>query len=333
MTHATNNAQFDVTGIGNAIVDVLAQSQDDFLQKHEMAKGGMALIDAKQAEHLYREMGAAIEQSGGSAANTMAGIASLGGKGAYIGKVGNDSLGEAFAVDMRRTGTHYETSPLIQGPGTARCLIFVTPDAQRTMNTYLGASVELTPEDIEQEVIKSSKVTYLEGYLFDPPHAKQAFIKAAEIAHGAGREVALSLSDSFCVDRHRQEFLELVDHHIDILFANDQEIMSLYQCDSFDEAVRHVRGKCNLAALTRSAQGSIVVSGTETVQVGAQPVEQVLDTTGAGDLYAAGFLFGHTHGRPLAECGQLGSIAAAEIISHFGARPEANLSELMGARL
>ncbi|MEN9578378.1 MAG: hypothetical protein RJA70_1387 [Pseudomonadota bacterium] len=321
-------AKYDVTGIGNAIVDVLARSTDEFLASHQMTKGGMALIDAAKADQLYSELTSAIEQSGGSVANTMAGIASLGGRGAYIGKVRNDALGEAFASDMRLGGTHFETAPLKQGAGTARCIILVTPDAQRTMNTFLGASVELTPADIDPVVIQQSQVTYLEGYLFDPPHAKQAFIRAAELAHAAGREVALSLSDSFCVARHRAEFLDLVHQHIDILFANEHEITSLYECDSFDQAMQQVRGRCKVAALTRSAAGSVIVSGEQAVEVGAAPVRQVLDTTGAGDLYAAGFLYAYTRGRPLAHCGRLGAIAAAEVISHFGARPETDLKEL-----
>lgn len=322
------SAKYDVTGIGNAIVDVLARSTEEFLAAHQMTKGGMALIDAAKADQLYGELSSVIEQSGGSAANTMAGIASLGGSGAYIGKVKNDALGEAFASDMRGGGTYFETAPLKEGPGTARCIILVTPDAQRTMNTFLGASVELTPADIDPRVIQETQVTYLEGYLFDPPHAKQAFIRAAEIAHAAGREVALSLSDSFCVARHRPEFLDLVHQHIDILFANEHEIMSLYECSSFETAARLVRGRCKIAALTRSAAGSVIISGDETVEVAAAPVKQVLDTTGAGDLYAAGFLYGLTRGRSLGHAGQLGSVAAAEVISHFGARPEANLKEL-----
>lgn len=327
-----NEAKFDVTGIGNAIVDVLCQTDDAFLARHAMAKGGMALIDSATADRLYREMPNGVEQSGGSAGNTMAGIASFGGRGAYIGKVKNDSLGEAFSGDLRRGGIHFETAPLTQGPGTARCLIFVTSDAQRTMNTYLGACVELSPADIEAQTIQNSLVTYLEGYLWDPPSAKEAFVKAAEIAHGAGRQVALSLSDAFCVDRHRGEFLDLVGDHIDVLFANEDEIKSLYQCDRFEDAVSAVRGKCKLAALTRSAAGSVLVSANDAISVPAAAVEHVRDTTGAGDLYAAGVLHGYTRGRPLAECGRLGALAAAEVISHFGARPELPLSDL-AARL
>lgn len=324
-----SNAKFDVIGVGNAIVDVLAKTDDGFLKEQAMAKGGMTLIDEAQANSLYSLMQGGVEQSGGSVANSMAGIASLGGRGAYIGKVGNDSLGEAFAKGMRDGGTHFETKPLVQGPATARCLIFVTPDAQRTMNTYLGASVELTPDDIQDDLVQDSQITYLEGYLFDPPLAKQAFIKAAQVAHAAGREVSLSLSDTFCVDRHRAEFLELVEHHVDVLFANEQEIVSLYQTQSFDDAVAKVRGKCRLAALTRSEAGSLLVTPDETVSVEAEPVAEVLDTTGAGDLYAAGLLFGRTRGKSLAECGKLGAIAAAEVISHFGARPEQSLSQLI----
>jgi sugar/nucleoside kinase (ribokinase family) len=327
-----NNAKFDVTGIGNAIVDVLTEADDAFLEARDMVKGSMRLIDAARADELYRDMSAAIEQSGGSVANSMAGIASLGGTGAYIGKVRNDALGKSFTTDMRQVGIRFDTEPLTSGPGTARCLIFVSKDAQRTMNTYLGASVELTPNDVDAAVIQASAVTYLEGYLYDPPQAKQAFVKAAQIAHAAGREVCLSLSDAFCVARHREEFLALVRDHIDILFANEQEITSLYQC-SFDEAVGHVRGKCRIAILTRSSHGSLLVTDEQALAIAAEPVQRVLDTTGAGDLYAAGFLFGYTRGRPLGECGRLGSLAAAEVIAHFGARPECDLREWVESKL
>jgi sugar/nucleoside kinase (ribokinase family) len=323
-----NPASLDVTGIGNAIVDVLAQADDGFLARQKLVKGTMALIDAARAEALYGAMAPAIEVSGGSAGNTLAGIASLGGQGAYIGKVADDELGRVFAHDLRAIGVRYDTAPLKQGAPTARSLILVTPDAQRTMNTFLGASVELGPEDIAPELITAAQVTYLEGYLFDPPRAQAAFRKAAELAHGAGRKVALSLSDPFCVDRHRPEFRDLVAGHVDILFANEVEIGSLYETRDFDTALRAVRGHCEIAALTRSEKGSVIVTADAAHTVAAEKVAKLVDTTGAGDLYASGFLFGLTHGRDLATCGRLGSLCAAEAISHYGARPEASLKDL-----
>jgi sugar/nucleoside kinase (ribokinase family) len=318
----------DVVGIGNAIVDVLVPSDDRFLSKHDLHKGTMALIDEARADALYRAMGSGVEASGGSCGNTMAGIASLGGKGAYIGKVRNDQLGGVFAHDLRAIGVTFDTAPLTRGPSTARCLILVTPDAQRTMNTYLGACVELGPEDIDPALIESAQVTYLEGYLFDPPRAKEAFRKAAKIAHDAGRKVSLSLSDPFCVDRYRDEFRELVANHVDILFANESEICSLYQVNDFEQAVNRVRGQCDIAALTRSEQGSLIVTSDREHKIAAHKPERVLDSTGAGDLYAAGFLYGLTNGKDLSTCGKLGSLAAAEAISHYGARPETPLKDL-----
>jgi sugar/nucleoside kinase (ribokinase family) len=318
----------DVVGIGNAIVDVLVPSDDRFLSKHDLHKGTMALIDEARADALYRAMGSGVEASGGSCGNTMAGIASLGGKGAYIGKVRDDQLGGVFAHDLRAIGVKFDTAPLTRGPATARCLILVTPDAQRTMNTYLGACVELGPEDIEPDLIANAQVTYLEGYLFDPPRAKEAFRKAAKIAHDAGRKVSLSLSDPFCVDRYRDEFRDLVANHVDILFANESEICSLYQVNDFDDAVTRVRGQCDIAALTRSEQGSLIVTSDREHRVAAHKPERVLDSTGAGDLYAAGFLYGLTNGKNLETCGKLGSLAAAEAISHYGARPETPLKDL-----
>jgi sugar/nucleoside kinase (ribokinase family) len=293
----------------------------------------MTLIDAVQAETLYGAMGPGIEISGGSVANTMAGFASLGGKGAFFGKVKDDQLGQVFRHDIRAAGVAYGTRPANDGPPTARCLIFVTPDAQRTMQTFLGASVAFGPEDVDAKTVQAAQVTYLEGYLWDPPRAKEAFVKAAELAHKAGRKVALSLSDPFCVERHRAEFHRLVDGHVDILFANEIEIMSLYQVDSFDAALQAVRGRCEIAALTRSAKGSVLMRGNEVHVVDPEPVKQVIDTTGAGDLYAAGVLFGLTHGKDLATAGRIGSIAAAEAISHMGARPETPLKDLVKKRL
>lgn len=327
------NASYDVVGIGNAIVDVIAHADDAFLEAEGLPKGAMTLIDTDQAEALYAKMAPGIEASGGSAANTMAGIASLGGSGAFFGKVRDDQLGEVFRHDIRAIGVDFDSPAATDGPPTARCLILVTPDAQRTMNTFLGACVDLGPEDVDPDTVKAAQVTYLEGYLWDPPRAKEAFIKAAEIAHGAGRKVALSLSDPFCVDRHRAEFRDLVDGHVDILFANEEEIKSLYEADSFDATLQEVRGKCEIAALTRSEKGSVIVAGDEMHVVDAEPVEKVVDTTGAGDLYAAGFLFGVTHGYGLAKAGRIAGIAAAEAISHMGARPEVSLKDLVKARL
>jgi sugar/nucleoside kinase (ribokinase family) len=318
----------DVVGIGNAIVDVLVPTDDSFLSKHDLHKGTMALIDEKRADALYAAMGAGVEASGGSCGNTMAGIASLGGRGAYIGKVRNDKLGDVFAHDLRKIGVKFDTKAITHGPATARCLILVTKDAQRTMNTYLGACVELGPEDIEPALIASAQVTYLEGYLFDPPRAKEAFRKAAKIAHDAGRKVSLSLSDPFCVDRYRDEFRELVANHVDILFANEVEICSLYQVNDFEQALNHVRGNAELAVLTRSEEGSVVVTRDREHRIPVHKAERVVDSTGAGDLYAAGFLYGLTNGKDLPTCGKLGSLAAAEVISHYGARPETSLKEL-----
>ncbi|HUJ97072.1 MAG TPA: adenosine kinase [Stellaceae bacterium] len=321
-------AALDVVGIGNAIVDVIAQADDFFLERQGLRKGSMQLIDAARAEELYAAMGPALEMSGGSAGNTMAGIASLGGKGAYIGKVSEDELGHVFAHDMRAIGVRFDAAPLRGGAPTARSLILVTPDAQRTMNTFLGACVELGPEDISAELIASAQVTYLEGYLFDPPRAKAAFQKAAELAHAGGRKVSLTLSDAFCVERYRAEFRALIEGHIDILFANEGEITALYGTKDFDAALHAVRGHCEVAALTRSEKGSVILAAEETHWIAAAKVEKLVDTTGAGDLYASGFLFGLTHGRDLASCGRLGSLAAAEVIGHFGARPETSLKAL-----
>jgi sugar/nucleoside kinase (ribokinase family) len=318
----------DVVGIGNAIVDVLTHCKEEDLARLELVKNAMTLIDADTADALYEQMGSGMEMSGGSAGNTMAGIAALGGKGAYIGKVRDDQLGTVFRHDIRAIGVEFNSSPASGGTPTARCLIFVTPDGHRTMNTFLGACTELGPDDIDEDLIKSAKVTYMEGYLWDRPEAKDAFVKAAKIAHEAGRQVSITLSDSFCVDRHRDSFRDLVHNHIDILFANEAEIISLYEVETFEEALSEVRKHCKIAALTRSEKGSVIVSGNEVIEVAAEPVERVVDTTGAGDLFASGFLFGYTQGFDLGKCGRLGSICAAEIISHMGARPDADLKEL-----
>ena len=320
--------RFDVTAIGNAIVDVLAQAEDALLAEHDLPKGAMNLIDAPTAEKLYAIMGPGKEASGGSAGNTIAGIAALGGKTAYIGKVAKDQLGEVFTHDIRAVGVTYDTTPLVGGLPTARSLIFVTPDAQRTMQTFLGATTQLGPEDLNLEYITASKVLYLEGYLWDQPRAKTAMRDAAIKAREAGAKVSLTLSDAFCVDRFRAEFIELVDNHVDILFANESEIMSLYQTDTFDAALQAVRGRCEIAVLTRSEKGSVVASGAEVHVIDAEPGVEVVDTTGAGDAYAAGFLYAYTQGRDLATCGRLGGSMAAEVISHYGARPLADVRAL-----
>jgi sugar/nucleoside kinase (ribokinase family) len=321
-------ASFDVTAIGNAIVDVLAKADDALLLTHSLPKGGMSLIDAEAADRLYALMGPGVEASGGSAANTVAGIAALGGRAAYIGKVAGDQLGDVFTHDIRAVGVTYDTPRLEGGLSTARCLIFVTPDAQRTMQTFLGATSQLGPEDVNQDYISASKVLYLEGYLWDQPRAKEAMRDAAVRAHAAGVKVSLTLSDAFCVARFRDEFLELAEHHVDILFANENEILSLYQVTNFDDALQHVRGHCEIAALTRSEKGSVIVSGDEVHVIDAVKGVKVVDTTGAGDAYAAGFLYAYTQGRDLATCGRLGGAMAAEVISHYGARAEADVKAL-----
>lgn len=327
-----SESKFGVVAVGNALVDVLAHTSEDFIQSqkesHGMEKGGMTLIEEDRAVELYKQMDAGVETSGGSAANTMAGFASFGGKGAFIGKVADDQLGDIFKHDMNVQGLSFETQPLIAGSKTGRCLILVTPDAERTMNTFLGAATELTANDIEQDVITSGMVTYLEGYLFDKENAKSAFIKAAEFAHDAGHRVALTLSDSFCVDRHRSDFLRLVENHIDILFANEDEIKSLYMCENFDEAISAVSENVEVAAITRGEKGAVIISKGQKIEIAAEAVEKIIDTTGAGDQFAAGFLFGFTQGYDLEKCGKLGCLAAAEVISHIGPRPQVSLKEL-----
>lgn len=325
--------RFDVTAIGNAIVDVLAQADDALLAQHKLTKGAMTLIDAADAERLYGIMGPGKETSGGSAANTVAGMAALGSRAAYIGKVADDQLGDIFAHDIRAIGVTYDTPRLTEGLSTARSLIFVTPDAQRTMQTFLGATTQLGPEDVNMEYITSSKVLYLEGYLWDQPRAKKAMRDAAVKAHEAGVKVALTLSDGFCVARYRDEFLDLAENHVDILFANESEILSLYQVEQFDHALQEVRAHCEIAALTRSEKGSVVVNGSEVHVIDAEKGVKVVDTTGAGDQYAAGFLYAYTHGYDLAICGKLGGIMAAEVIGHLGPRPEADVKQLAAAVL
>ncbi|MEX2246500.1 MAG: adenosine kinase [Dehalococcoidia bacterium] len=324
-------ARFDVVGMGNAMVDIIAQADDALLGAEGLAKGAMTLIEAERVEQLYATMPPGVEVSGGSAANTTVGVASLGGRAAFIGKVADDQFGTIFRHDIRAAGVTFESSPG-DGAPTGRCLIFFTPDAQRTMQTYLGAGEGLGPEDIDAGVIASAHITYLEGYLWDPALAKEAFLKATRIAHEAGRKVSLTLSDPFCVDRHRESFVDLVTHHVDVLFANEQEIISLYEVRSFDEALQRVRGQCEVAALTRSAKGSVLVSGDEVHIIDAEPAH-VVDTTGAGDMYAAGVLYGLTQGLGLPACGRIGSIAAAEVISHIGARPETPLRTLIREKM
>ena len=327
------SSRFDVTAIGNAIVDVLARADDALLVQHKLAKGAMSLIDTETAERLYAVMGPGTEKSGGSAGNTAAVIAALGGRVAYIGKVADDQLGQVFSHDIRAIGVTYDTTPLKGGLPTARSLIFVTPDAQRTMQTYLGATTQLGPEDVNMDYITSSKVVYLEGYLWDQPRAKKAMREAAVKAHDAGVKVSLTLSDAFCVARFRDEFLELAEKHVDILFANESEILSLYQVDNFDDALQQVRKHCEIAALTRSEKGSVIVNGDEVHIIDAEKGVKVVDTTGAGDAYAGGFLYGYTQGYDLVTCGRLGGLMAAEVISHLGPRPETDLKKLAAAVL
>ena len=324
----------DVVAIGNAIVDVLAHADDDFLDRHGMTKGSMQLIDEDVAQQLYADMGPAVEISGGAAANTAAGLASLGARAGFVGRVRADQLGEVFGHDIRAAGVEFRGRPAPDGPSTARCLILVTPDAQRTMNTYLGASSLITPADVDDDLVAAAEIVYCEGYLWDLPEAKAALVKGMQVARESGGRVAFTLSDSFCVDRHRDEFLDLAEHRVDILFANEAEILSLYQVERFEEAVERVAGHCQIACLTRSEKGSVIVTAEgERIDVAAHPVAEVVDTTGAGDLYAAGVLHGLTHGLGLERSARLGALAAAEVISHVGARPEVDLAALAAREL
>ena len=321
--------RYDVIGIGNAIVDVLARTDDDFLVRHKMPKGSMSLIDEKRAEQIYAAMGPGTEISGGSAANTMVGVASLGGRAAFVGKVKDDGLGKVFAHDIRAAGVSFATRPANGGPSTARCYILVTPDGERTMNTYLGAAQNLLPGDVAAPEIGDAAITYLEGYLWDPHNAKEAFRRAARLAHEARRTVALTLSDSFCVDRYRDEFIQLLrNRDVDLLFANESELHALYQTADFDTAVAALHRDAKLAVVTRSEKGAVVVTKDKTEAVPVFPVERVVDATGAGDLFAAGFLYGFARNLPHQESARLGALAAAEVISHMGARPERNLADL-----
>ena len=322
-------AKYDVLGIGNAIFDVLVRTDEKFLADHGMTKGGMALIDEARAASIYRDMGPATEMSGGSAANTIVGIGSFGARAAYVGKVKDDQIGKLYSHDIRAAGVAYDTKPAANGPATGCSYILVTPDGERTMNTYLGAAQDLTPADIDPAQIEAARIVYLEGYLWDPKNAKEAFVKAATIAHGAGRQVALTLSDAFCVDRYRDEFLGLMRNGtVDLIFANESELHSLYQTSDFDTALKQLGADTGLGVVTRSEKGCVVVSKDGVVAVPAFPIGELVDTTGAGDLFAAGFLFGLVRNAGHHKAGRLGALAAAEVIQHIGARPQVALKEL-----
>ena len=321
-------ARYDVAAVGNAIVDVISPCQDGFLDDQGLAKGAMTLIDEERAGRLYDAMAAGVEASGGSSANTAAGVASFGGRAAYMGKVADDDLGRVYASDMQTIGVAFPHAPLSGGPATGRCLINVTPDGQRTMATYLGAASLFGPEDVDPAIVEASAVSYLEGYLFDPLDARRAFAKTAALARGSDRQIALTLSDAFVVDRHRGALIGFIEAEVDVLFANEAEIMSLFETSDFDACVRQIGAMTKVAALTRSELGSVIVAAAEPLQIPAEPVSKVVDTTGAGDQYAAGFLLGLARGLPLGDCGRLGSIAAAEVISHYGPRPLVPLKEL-----
>lgn len=324
----SDGSRFDVVGIGNALVDVISHADDTFIERQALTKGSMTLVDTERALQLYRALGSAVEMSGGSAANTVSGVASFGGRAAYIGKVSVDDLGDVFGHDLHAVGVHFAAGRHLDDIPTGRCIIVVTPDAQRTMNTYLGVSSYLCPSDIDEEVVAAGRVLYMEGYLFDRDDAKEAFRHAARIAHGAGRQVSLTLSDSFCVDRHRDDFRALVEDEVDILFANEHELCSLYETENFEAAIAAVRQDSSFAVVTRGPLGASIVTRDEIVTIAAEPVDHVLDTTGAGDLFAAGFLFGLTQGRGLDAAGRLGAIAASEVISHVGPRPLVELRTL-----
>ena len=323
------SAKYDVLAIGNALFDVLVRAEDDFLVKHGMAKGGMALIDEARAAAIYADMGQATEMSGGSAANTIVGLASLGARAAYVGKVKDDQIGRLYSHDIRAAGVAFDTKPASEGPATGCSYILITPDGERTMNTYLGAAQDLGPADIDPEQIAASALVYLEGYLWDPKNAKEAFVKASQIAHGAGRQVALTLSDLFCVDRYRDEFLELMrSGTVDLIFANESELHSLYQTSDFDSALNQLQNDVGLGVVTRSEKGCAVVAKDAVTLVPAARIEKLVDTTGAGDLFAAGFLFGLARNAGYENAGRLGALAAAEVIQHIGARPQVSLKEL-----
>lgn len=324
----TTQGNLDVVGIGNALVDVLSHEDDGFIAEHDLVRGAMTLIDAGRAEDLYAAMGPGTEMSGGSAANTIAGIASFGGRAGYLGRVADDQLGAVFGHDLRAQGVTYTVKPATDGVPTGRCLIVVTADGQRTMNTFLGSSAFFSPGDVDEDLVSGAQVTFLEGYLFDRPDSVEAYWLASKVATDAGRKVALTLSDLFCVERHHDEFLPLVSERVDILFANETEAEALWQVDDVEHAIERARAEVGITCITRSEKGSLVIAGDETHEVPAFPTT-VVDTTGAGDLYAAGFLYGYTAGMPLLDCGKLGSVAASEVISHTGARPAVPLSSLV----
>lgn len=324
------NSRYNVLTVGNAIVDIIARADDDFLVRENITKAAMNLIDAERAEHLYSVMGPAVETSGGCAGNTAVGVASFGGTAAYFGKVADDHLGTVFTHDIRAIGVKFDVPPLVKDPPTARSMIFVTPDGERSMNTYLGACVELSPADVDSDTVAASQITYFEGFLWDPPQAKDAIRLCADIAHKNGRQVAMSLSDSFCVDRYRDEFLELMrSGTVDLVFANEAELKSLYQTADFQTALDAVREDVAMSAVTRGAEGSVVVTREETHQVAAGSIDTLVDTTGAGDLYAAGFLYGLTSGRSAVDCARIGGLSAAEVIQHIGPRPQTSLKDLL----
>ncbi|MGY8665862.1 adenosine kinase [Bradyrhizobium sp. UFLA05-109] len=333
MADAKFDAKYDVLGIGNALFDVLVQTDETFLAKHGMTKGSMSLIDEARAAAIYKDMGPATEVSGGSAANTIVGVASLGARASYVGKVKDDQIGKLYVHDIRAAGVAFDTPAAKDGPATGCSYILVTADGERTMNTYLGAAQDLSPADIDPAEIAAARIVYLEGYLWDPKNAKDAFVKAAKIAHDARRRVALTLSDSFCVDRYRDEFLSLMRNGtVDIVFANESELHSLYTTSDFDTALKQLRNDVNLGVVTRSEKGCMVVSSEDAVAVPASPIDKLVDTTGAGDLFAAGFLFGLARDLSYKQCGQLGALAAAEVIQHIGARPQVSLKELAQQR-
>ncbi|MEM7619730.1 MAG: adenosine kinase [Pseudomonadota bacterium] len=323
-----SETQFDVLGIGNAIVDIIAECDDAMLDELGLAKGHMQLIDADQADQLYGKMGPGVEASGGSVANTCAGLASFGAKTAFVGKVADDQFGKVFAHDINSIGVHYHNQPVHSTTPTARCLILVTPDGERTMSTYLGVSTELGDANITEDIVRTAKLIYMEGYLFDKPEAKSAFYKAAAFANDAGRKVALSLSDAFCVERHRAAFQDLIEERIDILFANNEEILAIYETETLEQAIDKVRASCDITAVTLGADGSLIVTRDDIIEIPPVPTQTVKDTTGAGDQYAAGFLYGYANALPLQTCGALASLAASEVISHIGARPQVNLQKL-----
>ena len=326
-----SDIEFDVVGLGNAIVDMIAPVEESFLEQYNIRKDGMTLVDEPRADELTKASTDAHQLSGGSGANTIVGLASFGGKAGYIGKVAADPLGDVFRKDMNDIGVPFTTPPLDNGPATARSIIFVTPDGARSMNTFLGASVLFSADDVQEDMVRKAGILYLEGYLFDQEPAKKAFVHASEIAKASGRKVSLTLSDSFCVERHRASFLHLIKNHVDMLFANEDELLSLYETDDFDAAIKKLQADTSLAAVTRSEKGSVVIGDGDPVAVEAEPVSNVVDTTGAGDQYAAGFLFGLSRDLPLPTCAKLGHIAAAEVISHYGPRPETPYAELAKA--